>query len=226
MQIVILAAGNGKRMGPLTKKVPKPMLKIKGRPILEHKINALPKGIDEVIIVIGYRGNQIMDYFKKSFAGKKIRYFSQTELNGTGGALHLVKSVLNDRFLVMMGDDLYHKKDVQKIMKHELAVLAYAVDNPGNFGALKANRRGYLVDIVERPKNSKNNLVNAALYSLSKKFFKYDLVSIGNGEFGLPQTLVKMADKHRIKVEKATLWHPIGLPEDLEKAEEIIHKFF
>ncbi|MEK7598242.1 MAG: nucleotidyltransferase family protein [Patescibacteria group bacterium] len=226
MQIVILAAGNGKRMGPLTKKVPKPMLKIKGRPILEHKINALPKGIDEVIIVIGYRGNQIMDYFKKSFAGKKIRYFSQTELNGTGGALHLVKSVLNDRFLVMMGDDLYHKKDVQKIMKHELAVLAYAVDNPGNFGVLKANRRGYLVDIVERPKNSKNNLVNAALYSLSKKFFKYDLVSIGNGEFGLPQTLVKMADKHRIKVEKATLWHPIGLPEDLEKAEEIIHKFF
>lgn len=225
MQVVILAAGNGKRMGNLTKKIPKPMLKIKGKPILEHKINALPKEVDEVILVVGYRGGQIMDYFKKSFAGKKIRYFSQTELNGTGGALHLVKSVLNDRFLVMMGDDLYHKKDVRRIMKHELAVLAHTVDNPGNFGVLKANRRGYLVDIVERPKNSKNNLVNAALYSLSKKFFEYELVSIGNGEFGLPQTLVKMADKHRIKVEKATLWHPIGLPEDLEKAEEIIHKF-
>lgn len=225
MQVVILAAGNGKRMGNLTKKVPKPMLKIKGKPLLEHKINALPKEIDEVIIVIGYRGGQVMEYFKKSFAGKKIRYFSQTELNGTGGALHLVKSVLNERFLVMMGDDLYHKKDVRKIMKHELAVLAHVVDDPGNFGVLKANRKGYLVDIVERPKNSKNHLVNAALYSLNRKFFEYDLVPIGNGEFGLPQTLVKMSDKHRIKVEKATLWHPIGFPEDLKKAEEIIHKF-
>lgn len=226
MQVVILAAGNGKRMGNLTKKVPKPMLKIKGKPILEHKINALPKEIDEVVLVIGYQGGQIMNYFKKSFGGRKIQYFFQKELNGTGGALHLVKSVLNDRFLVMMGDDLYHKRDVRKMMKHELAVLAHAVDNPGNFGVLKANRKGYLVDIVEKSKNSKNQLVNAALYALTREFFEYDLVSIGQGEFGLPQTLVKMAGKHRIKVEKATLWHPIGFPEDLEKAEKIIHKFF
>ena len=225
MQVVILAAGNGKRMGSLTKNVPKPMLKIKGKPILEHKINALPRAVDEVIIVIGYRGDQVMDYFKKSFAGKKIRYFFQTKLNGTGGALYLVKSVLKERFLVMMGDDLYHKKDVRRIMKHDLSVLAHEVDNSGNFGVLEANRKGYLVDIVERPKNSKNNLVNTALYSLNSKFFEYDLVSIGKGEFGLPQTLAKMSDKHRIKVEKATLWHPIGFPEDLEKAEEIIHKF-
>ena len=226
MQIVILAAGNGKRMGQLTKKVPKPMLKIKGKPLLEHKINALPKEIDEVILVIGYQGGQIMNYFKKRFGGRKIQYFFQKELNGTGGALYLVKSVLDERFLVMMGDDLYHKRDVRKIMKYELAVLAHAVDDPGNFGVLKANRKGYLVDIVERPKNSKNNLVNAALYSLTREFFEYEPVSIGQGEFGLPQTLVKMTDKHKVKVEKATLWHPIGFPEDLEKAEKIIHKFF
>ena len=225
MQIVILAAGNGKRMGKLTKNVPKPMLKIKGKPLLEHKINALPKEIDEVILVIGYQGGQIMNYFKKRFGGRKIQYFFQKELNGTGGALYLVKSVLDERFLVMMGDDLYHKRDVRKIMKYELAVLAHAVDDPGNFGVLKANRKGYLVDIVERPKNSKNNLVNAALYSLTREFFEYEPVSIGQGEFGLPQTLVKMTDKHKVKVEKATLWHPIGFPEDLEKAEKIIHKF-
>lgn len=225
MQIVILAAGNGVRMGKLTRSVPKPMLKIKGKPILEHKINALPKEIDEVILVIGYRGEQIMNYFKKSFAGKKIRYFFQTKLNGTGGAIHLVKSTLNDRFLVMMGDDLYLKKDLKKLLKHELGVLAIEINNSGQSGGLKTNRRGNLVEVIERDKSSKNKLVNTGAYILNKEFFKYDLVPIGKEEFGLPQTLAKMSDKYKIKVEKATLWHSIGFPEDLEKAEEIIHKF-
>lgn len=225
MQVVILAAGNGIRMGKLTKTTPKPMLKIKGKSILEHKISALPNEIDEVILVIGYRGDQIMSYFKKEFAGKKIKYFFQTKLNGTGGALHLVKSVLKDRFMVINGDDLYLKKDLKKLLKHEFGVLAMEIKNSGQFGALKTDRRGYLVEVIERDKNSKNKLVNAGAYILNKSFFECDLVSIGKGEFGLPQTLAKMSKKYKIKVEKATFWHPIGFPEDIEKAEEIIHKF-
>lgn len=225
MQIVILAAGNGKRMGKLTKEIPKPMLKIKGKPILEHKINALPKEIKEVILVIGYRGEQIVNYFKKEFGGKRIKYFFQTELNGTGGALHLVKSVLNERFLVMMGDDLYQKKDIRKIMRHELGILGYEMKIGGMFGGLKTNRKGHLVEVIERSKSSKHKLANAGLYALTKEFFAYDLVPVNKGEFGLPQTLATMSKKHKIKVEKATLWHPIGFPEDLKKAEEIIHKF-
>jgi NDP-sugar pyrophosphorylase family protein len=126
----------------------------------------------------------------------------------------------------MMGDDLYHKKDIKKILKHELAILAKEVENSGVFGGLKTNRRGNLVEVVERSKKGKHKLVNAGLYALTKEFFSYDLVSIGKGEYGLPQTLASMAKKHKIKVEKAALWHPIGWPEDLEKAAEIIHKFY
>jgi NDP-sugar pyrophosphorylase family protein len=225
MQVVILAAGNGKRMGKLTKSVPKPMLKIKGKPILEHKINSLPKEIKEVVLVIGYRGEQIINYFKKEFAGKKIKYFFQKKLNGTGGALHLVKSVLGDRFMVINGDDLYLKKDLRKLLKHELGILAREISNSGQSGGLKTDRRGNLVEVIEKDKSSKNKLVNTGAYVLNKEFFNYDPVPIGNGEFGLPQTLAKMSDKHKIKVEKATLWHSIGFPEDLEEAEKIIHKF-
>ena len=226
MQVVILAAGNGKRMGDLTKKVPKPMLKISGKPILEHKINALPREIKEIVIVAGYRGEQIMNHFKREYNGRKVSYFFQTRLNGTGGALHLAKSILKDRFLVMMGDDLYHKKDIRKILKYNLAVLGYANDDSGRFGVLKTNNRGNLIEVVEKPRHSKDKYVNTGLYMLNQNFFDYDLVRLPSGEFGLPQTLAKMAKDHRIKVEKAILWHPIGTLDDLQKAENIIHKFF
>jgi len=225
MQCVILAAGRGKRMKKLTEKNPKPMLKVNGQTILEHKIKILPKAIKEIIFVVGYCAENIMNHFGKEFGGRKIRYIFQKNLNGTGGALHLAKSILEDKFLVMMGDDLYSKKDIVKILKNDLAVLAKEVENPSEFGILATNRRGYLESIIEKPKRPKGNLANAAVYVLSKDFFNYELVPIGNGEYGLPQTLATMTDKYKIKVEKASLWHPISCQEDLEAAEKIIHKF-
>jgi UDP-N-acetylglucosamine diphosphorylase / glucose-1-phosphate thymidylyltransferase / UDP-N-acetylgalactosamine diphosphorylase / glucosamine-1-phosphate N-acetyltransferase / galactosamine-1-phosphate N-acetyltransferase len=225
MQVVILAAGRGRKMDDLTNGISKPMLKIKGKPILEHKINALPKEIKEIVFVVGYYGEHIMNHFKKYFNGRKITYVFQTNLNGTGGALFLAKSVLKDRFMVMMGDDLYHKKDIKKLLKHNMAVLGHEVDDPSQFGMIKMNRVGNMVDIIEKPKRSKEKLANAGMYVITKKIFDYDLVSIGGGEFGLPQTLAKMSEKHKIKVEQASIWHPIGSPDDLLAAEKIIHKF-
>jgi NDP-sugar pyrophosphorylase family protein len=212
-------------MRDLTDGVPKPMLKIKGKPILEHKINALPKEIKEIVFVVGYYGEHIMNHFKRFFNGRKITYVFQTSFNGTGGALFLAKSVLKDRFMVMMGDDLYHKKDIKSLLKHEMAVLGREVDDPSKFGMIKMNRNGNMIDIIEKPKRSKEKLANTGVYVITKKIFDYDLVPIGGGEFGLPQTLAKMTDKYRIKVEKATIWHPIGNPEDLAEAEKVVHKF-
>ena len=225
MQVVILAAGRGKRMQDLTKGMSKPMLKIKGKPILEHKINMLPKEIDEIVFVIGYYGEHIMNHFKRYFNGRKITYVFQTNLNGTGGALFLAKSILKDKFLVMMGDDLYHKTDLKKLLKHDLAVLGREVEDSTKFGIIKTNSKGHMIEIVEKPKRSKDKLANTGVYILNKKIFDYDLVPIGGGEFGLPQTMAKMAKDHPIKVETATIWHAIGSPEDLAEAERIIHKF-
>jgi len=225
MQCVILAAGRGKRMKGLTKNTPKPMLRIGRCSILEHKVKMLPKSIKEIIFIVGYCAENVMEIFGKEFDGRKIHYVFQKKLNGTGGALHLAKSILEDKFMVMMGDDLYVKKDIVKILKNDLAVLAKEVENPSDFGILATNRRGYLEEVIEKPKRPKGNLANAAVYVLNKDFFNYELVSIGNGEFGLPQTLAKMTDKYKIKVEKASLWHPISCQEDLESAEKIIGKF-
>ena len=225
MQVVILAAGRGKRMGGLTSDTAKPMLKIKGAPILEHKINALPKKIKEIVFVVGYYSMDIISHFKNYFNGRPITYVFQSDLNGTGGALHLAKSILKDKFLVMMGDDLYLKKDLTALLKHDLAVLCHETDEAQNFGIVKMNRVKNMTGITEKPKNMKKGMANAGVYVLDKKFFEYDLVPVGKGEFGLPQTMAKMAKDHKIKVHEASFWHPIGRPGDLKKAEEIIDKF-
>jgi NDP-sugar pyrophosphorylase family protein len=225
MQIVILASGRGKRMGDLTKTVPKPMLKIKGKPILEHKLDALPREIKEVIFIVGYRDEHIINHFKKTWGGRKITYVVQKNLNGTGAAVHLVKSFVGERFMVMMGDDLYHKSDIKRMLKHDLAILGHEVENTKLFGIIKMDNRKNMVDVVEKPKRSKDNMANTGLYMMNRNFFDYELVQIASGEYGLPQTLARMTGKHKIKVEKAVNWFSIGNASDLKKAEEIIHKF-
>ena len=225
MQAIILAAGRGTRMGELTKETPKLMLKIKNKPILEYKLNALPKEIKEVVFVIGYLGDVIKNCFGDFYNGRKIYYVVQEKLEGSGAAVHLAKDILKDRFLVMMGDDLYHKDDLKKIINYDLAVLAHKVDDPTRFGIIELDTNGNLLNIIEKPKKSENKLANIGVYVLNNKFFDYDIAYTDSGETNLPLTIAKMSAYHIIKVEKASYWFAIGYPDDLEKAEKIIHKF-
>src|SRR3989344_8009398 len=118
MQAVILAAGLGTRMGKLTKDTPKPLLKINNETLLEHNFRAMPDEIDEVMLVIGYLGGQIRKKIGDEFEGKKIIYLEQKELKGTAHALFQCKDLLEDRFLVIHGDDLYSKTDLAELIKH------------------------------------------------------------------------------------------------------------
>jgi NDP-sugar pyrophosphorylase family protein len=225
MQAVILTAGRGKRMKNLTENKNKNMIKVNGKPILKYKLDSLPKEIDEIIFVIGYQGDQIKKQFGDKYKGRKISYVVQKKLNGTGGAIHKAKKLIKDKFLVIYGDDLYHEKDIKEIIKSDLAVLAKEIKDVTRFGILKIDKKGHLVDIVEKPKSSKSKLAAIGLFMLNKNFFKYKLVAIGGGEFGLPQTLVTMAKDYPVKIIKAKHWHPIGHPEDIESAEKNLHKF-
>lgn len=225
MQAVILAAGKGTRMRPLTYEIPKPMLLINGKPVLEYTLSFLPKEIDEVIIVVNYLGEHIKKYFGQEWKGRKIKYVFQDELNGTGGALHCCKDLVNRKFLVVMGDDLYYKKDLNNMLKEDLAILAQEVNDPSRFGVLKTDENGKLIEIVEKPEMEGKGLVSTNAFILNKKFFNYDLIQITDKEYGLPQTLAVMAKDYPVKVMKTTHWFPVGNPEDLEKAQTEIEKF-
>ena len=141
MQAVILAAGKGTRMRPLTYDMPKAMLPVKGKPVLEYTIDFLPEEIDEVIIVINHLGEQIKNYFGDEWKGRKIKYVVQEKLNGTGGAIHSCRNLIRGKFMVVMGDDLYHKNDLAKIAKEELAIMAKDLDNAERFGIFEIDEQ-------------------------------------------------------------------------------------
>ena len=230
MQVVIIAAGRGVRMGDLTNDTPKPMLKINGRPILEYILANLPDEISEVVLVIGYKGEIIKSYFGDQYKNKKISYIIQEDLNGSGDAVWQAKDLLKDKFLVLNADDLYCFSDLEKFIANEPpAILAKEMDNPGRFGVLKTDDNGHLLEIIETPQENYGNLVNIGAYLLNKNFFDYKLVKkskkISEKEFGLPQTMMKMNGDYKIKVAKAEFWQPLGYPEDIAKAEEVIGQF-
>ncbi|MDP1846078.1 MAG: sugar phosphate nucleotidyltransferase [Candidatus Moranbacteria bacterium] len=225
MQAVILAAGKGTRMRPLTYDIPKPILPVNGRPLLEYILDAVPDQVEEIILVINYLGDHIREHFKDSYKGKKIIYVRHDELDGTGGAVFCVKDLIKGDFLVLNGDDLYLKSDIEKLCAEDFAVLGWEVEDPRKYGVIKTNKEGNLVDIIEKPDSFEFKLINTGAMVLNRDFFNYDLVRITEKEFGLPQTLAKMADKHKIKVITATEWMSVGSPEDLEKAQTEIKKF-
>lgn len=107
MQAVILAGGLGTRLRPLTKKIPKVMTPVMGKPFLLHLLELLRNGgIDDIVLCVGYRGKQIRAFFRDGEAlGIRIRYSEEKdELLGTGGALKQAQSVLDDHFFVINGD--------------------------------------------------------------------------------------------------------------------------
>ena len=212
-------------MGELTNEVPKPMLRVLGRPLLEHHLAFLPDEIDEVIFVIGYLGERIRDYFGDEWQGRRIRYAVQTELNGTAGAIHLVRDMVHGKFLVTMGDDLYVKEDLHQLLAYDAAILVAPIADPRQFGVVETDAAGRLVAIEEKPKQPKSNLVSTNAFALDERFFRYDMVPISEKEFGLPQTLVVMSQRHPVVVQVATGWCPVGKPENLVAAEEFLsHK--
>lgn len=223
MQAVLLAAGEGTRLRPITEKIPKPMVEVNGKNLLERNMDLLPEEVDEVILVVGYLKEMIKEYFEESYGNKKITYVEQKELLGTGQALHLCKDFLKEKFLVMMGDDIYSKKDLEKCLKNDWAILTQEMNGGISGGAIKLDEDGNLRSIQEGFHKEGKFLVNTGLYVLQKEFFNYDLVPIKDGkEFGLPQTLVKVAQDYPVKVKKASFWLQVGDLEQLERARKIV----
>lgn len=220
MQAIILAAGEGKRLRPLTEYVPKPMVAVGGQPILEYTLSILPKQIDEVILVVGYRGEQIRSYFGDSFGRLKIRYVEQKEPRGTGDALCAARPLVHgDTFLVLQADDLYHPDDLENCIQNTSTVLVKESEHPERFGVCILGENNRLNDIIEKPAVPPTNLVNIGVYFLNKKIFEMPEVFLPNGESNLVAQIGMLARQEPIQVIKARFWHPIGFPEDVETAD-------
>lgn len=221
MQAIIMAAGLGTRMRPLTDTTPKPMLLVAGKPILERTLELLPDDITEVIIVVGYLKEKIISHFGSEWKGRRITCVEQTNFNGTAGAIHLCRDLIEDRVIALNADDLYAKDDIADMASRQMAVLGLDVEDSGRFGVLETDTNGKLIRIAPDGSITGRAPVNIGVYVFDRRFFGYEPVptKIGGKEIGLPHTLASMAKDHPIDVVPATFWAPIGFPEDIAKAE-------
>src|SRR3990172_13327273 len=121
LKAVVLAAGEGSRMRPLTYTRPKVMLPIANKPILEHLlIEATHAGIDEFIFIVGYRDEQVRQYFGKGEKwGVSIKYYNQRKQLGTADALRMVEHLMDVNFLMMNGDIIPRRADIRKLAQRK-----------------------------------------------------------------------------------------------------------
>lgn len=223
MQAVIPAAGEGVRMRPLTLMTPKPLLKVCDKPIIQHAIEALPESVDEVIIVVGYLGQQIIDFLGDPYAGKKITYVWQREKTGTARALQLCKPHLRPgKFLFLNADDIINRESLERALTHDLCILTAKRDDWQKWGILVCNPDGTVRDFVEKPKTFLSNLANTNAMVLDERIFEFEPDPHDTGEFYLTTMVQKLATKYPVATEPASLWIPVGTPEDLQKAERML----
>lgn len=210
-------------MRPLTLERPKPLICIAGVPILDHIVRALPEEIDELVFVIGYKGEMIREHCGDVFHGRPVTYVEQENpKEGTAKALFAAQGVLRDRFLVMYGDDIHGAAALKKVVACEHGMLVARAEHPERFGVVEQHEDGTLKRIVEKPAHPTTNLVNIGGYVLTADIFECRAGKSSLGEFYLTDNLTIYAQRHPVAVIEQDVWIPVGYPEDLEKAAAIL----
>jgi len=241
MKVVILAAGEGTRLQPLTSNTPKPLLKILGTPILKRLIDSfLKNSVNSFVIVTNYLEENIKEYISETFPSLDISYVHQEEIKGTGNAFLLAESqIQDDFFLGVYGDCLYSesliKKSVSAAKKGILSVGGKFTTETESFGIIVEESEGIPQTIIEKPSKEEisQGYANIGIYSLSKEIFKVLHNQEDNknmsprGEYEIPDAVNVLLgnnqySKQLIKLEENDYWFDLGRPWSLLDATEVL----
>src|SRR5207302_6706362 len=220
MDAIILAAGLGTRLRPHTLQTPKPLLPIRGRPILDWTLGALPLAVDRVIVVIHYLAEQIDAYLGIQTHFAQWQTVVQEQPRGTGDALRSCREHLrSDRFLVLNGDDLYGASDLARLASCAAGLIVHPVVEPRRFGIAFTRPDGSLEKLVEKPNLDDPQLANTGAYLFPRNVFETELKMSKRGEFEITDYVTALASRQRVELIEATFWLPIGTIEVWEAAQ-------
>ncbi|MFA4957936.1 MAG: bifunctional sugar-1-phosphate nucleotidylyltransferase/acetyltransferase [Candidatus Methanoperedens sp.] len=227
MKAVVLAAGQGTRMGPLTRNTPKVMLHIANKPLLYHVIkSAQDAGIRDFVLVVGYGEQIIKEYFKDgSDMGVRIEYVHQEKQLGTADAVGSVEGMVDESFLVLNGDIIVSSSHINKLIgcRSDAVLTARHVDNPCEYGVLEVQDERVL-RIIEKPKNPPTNLANAGIYVFSPSIFEaiHRTPLSVRKEYEITDSLQMLIDEGKNVgfLALSGKWMDIGKPWELLEANE------
>ena len=216
----------GKRLRPLTLDKPKVMVEVQGEPMLAHVLRGLKPYVTEVVIVVGYKKEAIIEYFEDSFEGLPIKYVEQVDYKGTAHAPLFAEEYIDDDFLLVYGD-LFFKPVYDEILSMDAdgVIMAKEVLEPQHYGVLELDEGGFLCGIQEKVPNPPSNLINAGVYFLPVEIFEAckSVPLSERGEYELTDAIMLLVDKgFKFRTVINNDWMDLGTPERLRQAEELI----
>jgi bifunctional UDP-N-acetylglucosamine pyrophosphorylase/glucosamine-1-phosphate N-acetyltransferase len=219
MQCVVLAAGEGKRMRPLTAKRPKVMLPLANRPMMEHLVLAArDAGITEFVFVVGYGEREIRRHFGDgSRFGISISYAPQRHQQGTADALNAARDSLCGRFVLMNGDMIVRSDDIRTLCGKKAPCMGVSTtDHPQDYGVVVV-QDGIVIALEEKSKQPKSNLINAGIYLFDPGIFEYvDAVTTSTrGELELTDALTGYIGQRDLAAHNLSYWLDVGHPWDM-----------
>ncbi len=221
---VLLAAGRGTRMRELTNDLPKPMIEVRGKPVLRHIVDGLRvAGVKRFLVVVGYRADVVRQYF-----GDEVEYVTQAVQDGTGRVVDLAKDFAGDSpFVLGYGDILVDPRNYKAIVDLadgvEAIVSVKRDEDVSKGGAVFVNEQMELVDLREKPRPNEptSPWYNAGLYAFRPSIFEFTakLKPSPRGEYELTDAIREMAQSgKRVKVlELLGEWADVRDPEILAK---------
>lgn len=205
MKAFLLAAGLGTRLRPITDKIPKCLVPVNGKPLLEWWFELFARyGIHEVLVNTHYMADQVEDFVREYMAGNadmKITVYYEKELMGSGGTVNANRDFIaeGEDFLICYADNLTDVNLEELIREHKknravLTMALFHTNVPEQCGIAAVDENGLITEFTEKPKNPKSDLANAGIYAASRKLYRY-FGSDGFCDFGrdiLPALVGKM----------------------------------
>ena len=238
LKAIILSAGEGSRMRPLTLTKPKTMLPVAGKPIIQYNIESLrDNGITDILLIVRYKEEMVRNYFGDgSDFGVNIFYKTQKDFLGTANAISYGEDFIDDSIIVLNGDIILDDEIIHEIIKKynyltpDTLMLLTEVEDPSAFGVVEIEN-GNIKSIVEKPKREEapSNLVNAGIYIFNKDIFdkirKTEITERGEYEITDSVSLQIKDNKTVIGHKTSKDWIDVGRPWELiEVNEDLIGK--
>jgi NDP-sugar pyrophosphorylase family protein len=211
LDAIILAAGLGTRLRPYTLTTPKPLLPVRGRPILDWTLAALPRAVGRVVVVTHYLAEQIDAYLQSQSHQREWVTVQQTTPRGTGDAFQSCRGyVTADRVLVLNGDDLYSAGDLAALAEKPAGLLVHAVEEPRKFGIVFTRPDGTLERLVEKPDMTGRQMANIGAYLFPRSALDVELPLSPRGEYEITDAVSVIAAVQPFHAVPAKVWLPIG----------------
>jgi len=225
MKAVVLAAGRGTRMSPLTETRPKPLLPAGDSTLVERVADTCAPYVDGFVVVVGYRGDAVRDRIGDEHAGTPVEYVEQEERAGTADAVERAGPYVDDRFLVVNGDAVFSSEVVAELVETEgNALSVVGVDNPSEYGVVEVED-GYATRIVEKPDDPPSSLANAGVYVFDTDALGYvrSTEQSERGEREITDSIAEMMDDGYpfTVVQHGDGWLDAGYPWDLLEANRL-----